>query len=976
MIISNNKNNITNKLDIFFNISLDYPQELEVEFQKLLSNYAEIEKILKFKKDNSIYFKLLYFNRCNIHEILYDAEKVIFIKDNIEKLSNYFYLDLLILDNLDIINYTYSKDFILKIDKNLREMKTKIVIFILSKIIIDLINNYKGSDNYNEIEEKNELLNIENNKKGIIKNNINILKELNININENDIYKKKIDDLYIEIIIGLIKESKFENYEYTYKIMKELDILSIDITKNMFDKLNQILDDKNSYIKKYEILKVDDLFIINKINFYYILIKYILKHSFYIHQIPFLLKTRKTILYFINNNLNDIWSLKEYNNNDIISKRMDYIIEQITDSKYYFEKYMGNIILEQLKEILIYYKNFLFEKKEDILELEKIIQNKDFEKKDKYINDYKNAKLMNNRLYIVKNVFNLEKENQDLSIIKERFNEYFEEWKIIEKMIKERKYKKIRKDIKKKLLYFFKDEKNKKILLNIFKEEEYKSFIEKYNNISDENIKDQSNIEKNNKNKNNLGDNNKNINEKSDIKIKAIDSINIKKPKIEESSIIVQTVSVYNNNKSNNSKNSNILNNNKLFKKENNELNENDNNEYNEILNINSLYSKELELFQKSSLYEIIKFIKIIGNHQMSEYIINLSHSFYLSCGTNKKLILYNQLFENVLEIKLSESPYNITEINNTDNNKEILIMVSCQKELILIYFDIQYYKYQMQKYVVVNISCTSFYQMDNKNYILCGENGVYLLYNFLFNSKQQATNINKIFKEYYRGGIQINKNIIALSSNNILPNGKNKIVFYNLYKKIIYKEIEGFSFNISPNSLSVINNNDHKILLCACKKYNIEQENGILLVNIDINTRTEKFFHSFYNTDYFEVNCFCPILDVKNDNSLDDDITKEENIKINKTNYFLVGGFDVEKGEGIIKLYEIVYSEKFNGTTIKYFQDIIIPKNDNFEGFNNPISGITQSKTTGNILVTCWDGNVYLFKPPNIDFYLSHLPN
>ena len=967
MIISNNKNNITKKLDIFLNISLDSPHELKAQFQKLLSNYAEIEKILKFKKDNAIYFKLLYFNRCNIHEILYDTEKVIFIKDNIEKLSNYFYLDLLILDNLDIINYTYTKDFILKIDKHLREMKAKIVIFILSKIIIDLINNYKGSDNYNEIEEKNELLNIENNKKGIIKNNINILKDLNININENDIYTKKIDDLYIEIVIGLIKESKFENYEYTYKIMKELDILSIDITKYMFDKLKQILDDKKDYIKKYEILKIDDLFNINIINFYYILIKYILKNSFYFHQIPFLLKTRKIILHFINNSLNDIWSLKEYNNNDIIRERMDYIIEQITDSKYYFEKYMGYIILEQLKEILIYYKNFLFEKKEDILELEKIIQNKEFEKKDKYINDYKNAKLMNNLLYIVKNVFNLEKENKDLSIIKERFNEYLEEWKKIEKMIKERKYKEIRKDIIKQLINFFKDEKNKKILQNIFKEEEYKSFIEEYNNISDENIKDKSNIEESKENKNNLDD------EKSDIKIKANDSINIKKPKIEESSIIIQTVSV---NNSNNSNNSNILDNNKSFKKENNELNEGEGDEYNEILNINSLYSKELELFQKPSLYEIIKFIKIIGNHQMSEYIINLSHSFYLSGGTNKKLILYNKLFENVMEIKLSENLYNISEINNNDNNNEILIMACCQKELVLIIFDINNYNCKMKKYVIQNIPCTSLYQMDNKNYIICGENGVYLLDNFSFNSNQQKNKIDRIFKEYYRGGIQINKNIIALSSNNILPNGKNKIIFYNFNKKIIYKEIEGFSFNISPNGLSLINNNDHKILLCACKKYNIEQENGILLVNININNRTEKFFHSFYNTDYFEVNCFRPILDVKNNNSLDDDITKEENIKINKTNYFLVGGFDVDKGEGIIKLYEIIYSEKFNETSIKYIQDIIIPKNDNFEGFNNSISGITQSKITGNILVTCLDGNVYLFKPPNIDFYLSYLPN
>jgi hypothetical protein len=45
---------------------------------------------------------------------------------------------------------------------------------------------------------------------------------------------------------------------------------------------------------------------------------------------------------------------------------------------------------------------------------------------------------------------------------------------------------------------------------------------------------------------------------------------------------------------------------------------------------------------------------------------------------------------------------------------------------------------------------------------------------------------------------------------------------------------------------------------------------------------------------------------------------------------------------------------------------------NDNFNGFENSISCITQSNITGNIIVTCWDGNTYLLNPPNIDFYLK----
>ena len=42
------------------------------------------------------------------------------------------------------------------------------------------------------------------------------------------------------------------------------------------------------------------------------------------------------------------------------------------------------------------------------------------------------------------------------------------------------------------------------------------------------------------------------------------------------------------------------------------------------------------------------------------------------------------------------------------------------------------------------------------------------------------------------------------------------------------------------------------------------------------------------------------------------------------------------------------------------------------FNGFERNISCITQSKNNGNLFITCWDGNIYIFDPPNIDYYLE----
>ena len=46
---------------------------------------------------------------------------------------------------------------------------------------------------------------------------------------------------------------------------------------------------------------------------------------------------------------------------------------------------------------------------------------------------------------------------------------------------------------------------------------------------------------------------------------------------------------------------------------------------------------------------------------------------------------------------------------------------------------------------------------------------------------------------------------------------------------------------------------------------------------------------------------------------------------------------------------------------------------NRNFKGFNMSISSIIQTRTNRNILITYWDGNVYLFSCSYFDYFLKH---
>ena len=163
------KNNIPIKLKLCYNSSLKQSIENNDIIFKLIKNYSEIINIIQYNSSN--YLQFLYFNKNNIHKILYDYDEIISIDLN-EKdktFENYFYLYLLILDNSTIVNYTFSIDYIYEI-KNLHNkiINEKLIKLILLKINIELINYYKSLDEYDE------------NKNG---KDLEIIKNDNININ-------------------------------------------------------------------------------------------------------------------------------------------------------------------------------------------------------------------------------------------------------------------------------------------------------------------------------------------------------------------------------------------------------------------------------------------------------------------------------------------------------------------------------------------------------------------------------------------------------------------------------------------------------------------------------------------------------------------------------------------------------------------------------------------------------------------------
>jgi hypothetical protein len=277
---------------------------------------------------------------------------------------------------------------------------------------------------------------------------------------------------------------------------------------------------------------------------------------------------------------------------------------------------------------------------------------------------------------------------------------------------------------------------------------------------------------------------------------------------------------------------------------------------------------------------------------------------------------------------------------------------------------------------------------MECSYYFACCEKDIFL-FSTLNDQLQDKSKFSIYENILMKSAIKINNDLLAFKSNKIASKGISKLLIYNYRRK---KDIptfldtdEEYSFVFSPLGQALITHklNDieekedigNRILLFACKKYIKSQKNGILLLynmlhipeDKDKKLERIKVNSYFYNTGIFEPFCICPLLIIDSKNIL------ENSVETKETDYFLVGGFEKRRKQGMIKLYKIIYDEKNKKVpSIEYIEDIKSFDNK-FKGFNGPISCITQSKKDGNLLITCWDGNVYLIDKPYIKSYFQH---
>ena len=895
--------NLSIKLNIVCNASINNDIKIDKDpIPLLLNDFSEIKIFYDMKNMT----KILYFNYKKIHQILYQFDAIIQIQDSlVNDLSFNFYLILLIRAEAEIINYQFSINYINLFNKLKNNEQNKYYNIFNSKINIELLNNLKNSELFNEDKDGEFASNLENENREYIESNLNIFKEINLNLNENDILEKNIDELYIDIINALIKNDKMADFDFSYNIFRQLDLEKIDLplmeSENLLKSMIETLNLNNEYITKYIINNFDDMNDIKKINFHYMLLKFILKSSIYIYHIPLLFQAHKKMI--------EIIKTKEYFNftmtNQIIIERIEYVIKKLCDLDYYFyTKYLSKKNDNNNKiENSLYIKSNLLKKStcifnisietnknpqvnkiECIYEDGKIINFEDMMKLYDKNNEYENKLELNINYLLFLNSLNSFKniiENQT-SIFEFNYN-----FKLV--------FEFTNSNIKNNNIY----------ALNVSYTVSEHPFFKLDLKSSDENILEKKEDELVGFNfllsKLNFEED-KNQTE-TKIQTKIYSSIAQELSNIDVDSLILE----------NNTKKNSII--------------------FTGIFN--------------ESEYKIIYFEKLIYNHEDKvKFFLCLSNGFYFSCGDNKNMILYNQKFEKLVTIYNLEdqSLYSISE--KVSGNEKIIELIACYgKNIYLITINKTDYKYKTKKYQIPKMKTLFCVQISN-SYVIAGINNV-MVVDDLFNDNLNTKKMFKISTESFKNGLVINNNYIALTSNNLIPNGSNQLVICNLNKFKIEFSLTDFPFNLNENSIALIESTSSKFLLCACKKFSKNQSNGILIVNLKV-LDEESMEYKFLDTGNFEVYCFCQIF--------------------GNSAFIFVGGFDLNKRSGIIKIFKI---KDENETEIQFLQDIEnIEDNKDSLLFNSPVNNIIQTKDSGKIIITTNDGRIYLFSKPNLDFY------
>ena len=381
---------------------------------------------LKIKYLNSLNFRdKIYFCYCNKDDLnnILGFEELIEINNSNEEiyLNDYFYLSLIIMHNSEIITFSFDLNFIERINEYKKKLNEPLKKILFSKIILILLDNFRELVDEDDKDIINQIDNIEKENEDFIKKNINIFEQFGLNYDLNDIKMKNIDEIYIEIIYGLIQKNKFDDYEYTKDVLiNQLEIQSITITKKMIAQLPRVLNYDDNCVKRYIISKESDLFIKNKINFNYLWIKYILKDIVYIDEIPLFLNNWKYIQkilvnYFIKNNFVNCKFLDMK-----IKKRMEYLLNIITNYEYF-----DYLILDKLKLILKYLEfnntNNLYNDK--INKIKKITENKKGYYEE-FLEYYDAALILNNKLTKIEEILKENNIEIDNNIILYAINNY------------------------------------------------------------------------------------------------------------------------------------------------------------------------------------------------------------------------------------------------------------------------------------------------------------------------------------------------------------------------------------------------------------------------------------------------------------------------------------------------------------------------------------------------------------------------
>ena len=298
------------------------------------------------------------------------------------ELSDYFFLSLLISDEPDIIHFNYDFNLIKSIHEKNKSSENSLKKVMISKIIIDLINNFINVKENEQKYDKNELDKIEKKNKKIIVKNIKKIKELKINLTFDDIINMKIDNMYIKVIESIMMFNKFENSE---KIFSQLSLDVINIANIKLKELEKITKKED-----YMISKIEDLFDNKKINYYYILVKYIFNTNSIINELILLKNFQQFLIKIIKSQLSELYL--NYIDNETIYEKRNYVIKFILNNEYYYKKYSAAF---KLIELLHYYKECFSEsKKKEIESIEMMLKNNKININETYEIEYLNFKII------------------------------------------------------------------------------------------------------------------------------------------------------------------------------------------------------------------------------------------------------------------------------------------------------------------------------------------------------------------------------------------------------------------------------------------------------------------------------------------------------------------------------------------------------------------------------------------------------